>query len=148
MSEKSEKGSTKFGLKGWMILIVIACIVAFFTYDSDDRTLSYDNALKCMLASKEKVYQQLNGEGAVITQFPKDWDSWNFDHEHIATYERSGNTLAEYVLKYQVPFLLAGHQLETDVILNVIHNETIDTWSIRKISVPQFNKLMGQIGRR
>lgn len=147
-SEKSEKGSTKLGWKVWLILIGLSIIMAFIFGDSDDRTLSYNNALKCMLASKEKVYDLLNREGAIITQFPRDWDSWNFDHEHISTIERSGNTLVEYVLKYQVPFLLAGHKLETDVILNVIHNETTDTWSIRRVSVPQFNQYMGQRRRR
>ena len=147
IENKAEKSSTRFGLKGWIILIVISSIMAFFTYDSDDRTLSYDNALKCMMLSKEAVHNQLNRDGAVITQFPRDWDSWNFDHEHIRTYERSGNKLADYVLKYQVPFLLAGHKLETDVILNVVHNETIDKWSIRKVSVPQFNQYIGQLGQ-
>ena len=148
-SEKtSEKSDTKIGCTGWIILAIIASIVAFFTYDPDDRTLSYDDALKCMLLSKEKVYYYLNREGAVITEFPNDWDSWNFDHRHINTREQQGNTIVEYVLEYNVPFILAGTKLETNVILNVIHNETADTWSIRKVSVPEFNKYIGQLLQR
>ena len=144
-SESSRFGAT---LKGLLVLVILSSIMAFFTYDSDDRTLSYENALKCMLLSKEKVYSQLNREGAVITQFPNDWDSWNFDHRHINTREQHGNTLAEYVLEYNVPFMLSGMELETNVILNVVHNETADTWSIRKVSVPKFNNYMGQIYQR
>ena len=145
---KSESGGCRDAFKGLLVLVILSSIIAFFTYDSDDRTLSYDNALKCMLLSKEKVYSQLNREGAVITQFPNDWDSWNFDHRHISTREQHGNKIVEYVLEYNVPFILAGTKLETNVILNVIHNETADTWSIRKVSVPEFNKYMGQIYER
>ncbi len=144
--QKTEKVGGK--LKTWVALIALSCIVAYFTYDGDSRTISYDDADRIMLRSRNKVYNELNRDGAVIKEFPKYWDSWNFDKTHVSTTKRGSAVIVSYRLTYYVEFLLAGMELETDVVVDVEHNENTDTWTIRKVAMREFNKYVRQLRSR
>ena len=148
-TEQKSKGSCLGELlTGFIILVIISCIIAYFTYDPDRRTLSYDNANKIMLMSKSRLYNQLNRDGAVVKEFPRSWDSWKFDKTHTRTIKRDDTTIASYRLTYYVKFILAGMELETDVVVDVDHNETTGTLAIRKVSAREFNKYVGQLLQR
>lgn len=128
-----------------VILIIISCILAYFTYDPDRRTMPYDMADKIMLMSKSKLYNQLNRNGAVVREFPKYWDSWKFDTTHRSTVKRGDTIIVYYRLTYYVKFIHGGMQMETDVVVDVEHNETTGTLTISKVQPTEFNKYIGQL---
>lgn len=150
MSDQSEQKSA--GCLGtlliWLIILTIpACIIAYFTYDPD--RISYVDAEKVMMRSKSTVYNYLNRDGAVIKEFPEYWNSWSFDSRHMRTSKNTrGHVIISYRLVYYVDFILAGMELETDVIVDVDHNKNTDSWTIKKVHMREFNKYVGQLLQR
>ncbi len=92
-----------------------------------------------------KVIEKTRGEvrekmsKVAIIDFPDRW-SWTRHGYRVEAITMKGDIIANYRITYEVEYLHKGVARTTKVNASIYHNTTKDTWEIKRVEIPDFNR--------